>query len=161
MVVVFVPFFTILIIGLLRPSRSMSSVAGVQRCSTTDHFLLVLQIVVLVTLAIVNIFLLKKEYRKKISNGYQFVKGDIVWNTHLIVKFIIFACFAGFISGAIGLSGGILFTTLCFNKSWIFKSKWRYLLKTVVFEFPEVLITVSFFLYIELNLSYLPIVSGR
>lgn len=111
-VVVLVPFFTILIIGLLRPSRSMESIAKIGRCSAIDHILLVIQILILVVLAIVQVILLKKEYNEKTEVGYQFVKGDVVWNTHSIIKFVIFACIAGFISGAVGLSGGILFTPL-------------------------------------------------
>ncbi len=92
----------------------MDSILGSSfgRCSTSDFIFLALQIVILLVLAIVNIVLLKKEYNEKMSCGYQFVKGDIVWNTASIIRFVIFAIVAGFISGAVGLSGGILFTPL-------------------------------------------------
>mmetsp|Transcript_2659 Transcript_2659/g.3119 ORF Transcript_2659/g.3119 Transcript_2659/m.3119 type:complete len:451 (+) Transcript_2659:285-1637(+) len=112
LVVVSVPFFSILIIGLLRGTKSLKSIIGISRCDPFDFVFFFLQVAILLVLAIANIVLLKKEYNSKIGCGYQFVKGDIVWNTPSITKFSIFAMIAGFISGAVGLSGGILFTPL-------------------------------------------------
>jgi hypothetical protein len=110
--VVLVPFFSISIIALLRGSKNMDSIVKIGRCSIGFYLLLAAQVAILLVLAIINIVLLKKEYNVKMEHDYQFVKGDIVWNTRSIIKFIIFAIVAGFISGAIGLSGGILFTPL-------------------------------------------------
>ena len=56
--------------------------------------------------------MLKKEYSLKIANNYQFVKGDVVWDQRTVIKFALFGVIGGFISGAVGLSGGILFTPL-------------------------------------------------
>lgn len=111
-VIVLIPFFSILLIGLLRGTRTLKSIAGFARCSAMDFVLLGFQVALLGALTVVNVWLLKKEYRLKMDNDYQFVKGDIVWNTRSIVKFVIFAVIGGFISGAVGLSGGILFTPL-------------------------------------------------
>ena len=111
-VVVLVPFFSILLIGLFRGSKTMDSILGINRCDTYDYILFAIQSLILIILAVVNIILLKKEYNEKINCEYQFVKGDVVWNSRSIIKFSIFAIIAGFISGAVGLSGGILFTPL-------------------------------------------------
>lgn len=73
------------------------------RCNSASNF---------TTIAVFNIILLKKEYLLKEENNYQFVKGDVVWNQRTIIKFLIFAIIAGFLSGAVGLSGGVLFTPM-------------------------------------------------
>lgn len=67
LVVVLVPFFSILIIGLLRGTKSLNSVAGINRCDAWDFVLLALQVVILLVLAIANIILLKKEYNSKMG----------------------------------------------------------------------------------------------
>lgn len=107
-VIVLVSFFSILFIGLARGTKSLKSIFGIHRCDPLDFILLAVQVIILLGLAAINIYLLDKEYKLKVENGYQFVKGDIVWN----FKLIIFALVAGFLSGAVGLSGGILFTPL-------------------------------------------------
>ena len=85
---------------------------GIERCDALDFILLAFQAVLLLALTVVNVYILKKEYELKIENDYQFVKGDIVWDQRTVIKFAIFGIIGGFISGAVGLSGGILFTPL-------------------------------------------------
>jgi uncharacterized membrane protein YfcA len=68
--------------------------------------------VLLISLTFINVNMLKKEYNLKVQCKYQFVKGDVVWDQATVTKFAIFGVIGGFISGAVGLSGGILFTPL-------------------------------------------------
>uniref|UniRef100_A0A7S3NXP4 Sulfite exporter TauE/SafE family protein n=1 Tax=Euplotes crassus TaxID=5936 RepID=A0A7S3NXP4_EUPCR len=112
--VVLLPFLTITIFALLRGTKTFDSIAGPRfgRCTVSDYIFLAAEIIILFILSGVNIMLLKREYQDKLSCGYQFVKGDIVWDSKSIVRFVLFAIIAGFISGAVGLSGGILFTPL-------------------------------------------------
>lgn len=74
--------------------------------------LLGIQVFVLALLGFINITILKKEYKEKVECGYQFVTGDILWTNSTIIKFTIFALVAGFFSGSVGFSRGILFTPL-------------------------------------------------
>ena len=97
--VVIIPFFSIILIGLLRGSKTFNSIVGIERCDDLDYLLFCAQILVLISLSVINNTLLKKEYRDKINCGYQFVKGDIIWNSKTIIKFSIIALIAGFISG--------------------------------------------------------------
>lgn len=109
---VIIPFITILLITMLRGTRYFRSIIKIERCQPVDILLLVGMFALLISQTIINIILLKREYTVKVENNYQFVKGDVIWNQKTITKFCIFAIVAGFISGAVGLSGGVLFTPL-------------------------------------------------
>eukprot|EP00345_Euplotes_harpa_P000020 CAMPEP_0168319052 /NCGR_PEP_ID=MMETSP0213-20121227/833_1 /TAXON_ID=151035 /ORGANISM="Euplotes harpa, Strain FSP1.4" /LENGTH=440 /DNA_ID=CAMNT_0008320213 /DNA_START=326 /DNA_END=1648 /DNA_ORIENTATION=- len=111
-IVVTIPFFAILLISLFRGNKNLESIVGIKRCDPLDFILLAFQFLLLIVLTVINIVMLKREYQVKLDNDYQFVKGDIVWDQRSIIKFTIFAVIGGFISGAVGLSGGILFTPL-------------------------------------------------
>lgn len=109
---VLVPFIVILLITMFRGTREFRSIIKLERCKALDFVFLGGLFLILIVHTIFNIFFLKREYRIKEENEYQFVKGDVVWNQKTITKFCIFAMIAGFISGAVGLSGGVLFTPL-------------------------------------------------
>ena len=111
-IVVTIPVLSILIINFLRGSKTMNSIVGIKRCDAMDYVLLAFQAILLIALTFVNVYLLKKEYNLKLENDYQFVKGDMIWDQKTVIKFAIFGIIGGFISGAVGLSGGILFTPL-------------------------------------------------
>lgn len=111
-IVVSIPVLSILLINLLRGSKTMSSIIGIKRWDALDFILLAFQAILLIGLTVINVYMLKKEYSLKIANNYQFVKGDVVWDQRTVIKFALFGVIGGFISGAVGLSGGILFTPL-------------------------------------------------
>lgn len=112
LIVVILPFCVILLVTLFRGTPDFKSLIKVKRCDALDFILLGALVVVLTIATIFNIIMLKKEYELKEVNNYQFVKGDVVWDRKSIIKFLIFALIAGFLSGAVGLSGGVLFTPL-------------------------------------------------
>ncbi|CAI2361023.1 unnamed protein product [Moneuplotes crassus] len=106
------PFLSILFIGLFRGNNTIDSIVGVEVCSAWYFILLGVQVIVLALLGLINVLILRKEYREKIECGYQFVSGDVIWDDNTTTKFVIFALIAGFVSGSVGFSRGVLFTPL-------------------------------------------------
>ena len=66
----------------------------------------------LLVLAAINIKNLRRDYRIKENNNYQFVKGDVAWNSQNIEKFILLGLVGGVVSGLVGLGGGAIYTPL-------------------------------------------------
>ena len=110
--VVACPFFTVLIISFLRGSPKFNSIIGVERCDALDFVLLFLNMATLLVLEAINIRNLKRDYGIKENNNYQFVKGDVAWNSQNIEKFILLGLVGGVVSGLVGLGGGAIYTPL-------------------------------------------------
>mmetsp|Transcript_18032 Transcript_18032/g.15958 ORF Transcript_18032/g.15958 Transcript_18032/m.15958 type:complete len:181 (+) Transcript_18032:1038-1580(+) len=65
---------------------------------------------ILTFFSIVNIVLLRRDYKIRQMSGYKFVQGDIKWNRSNIFIFGLLAIIGGFVTAAVGLSTEVLFT---------------------------------------------------
>ncbi len=58
------------------------------------------------------IMLVKREQSLKIKYGNGLVEGDIAFTGSKVLKLVIFASLGGWVSGALGLGGGVIFNPL-------------------------------------------------
>ena len=102
----------LVILTLLRGNSRVDSIAGVESCSALSFVLLAMLILFMVGATVINIILVKKEYKQKTKNGYEFIEGDLQWTPKLLTQFMLAAVIAGFIAGCVGLGGGVIFNPL-------------------------------------------------
>ena len=105
-------FFILITLSLFRGNSDMDSIIGVESCSGVYFFIFALLIVMMILITFINIFIVKFEYKVKLEHKYNFVEGDLKWETSLLIKFIIWAFVAGLVSGTVGLGGGVIFNPL-------------------------------------------------
>jgi hypothetical protein len=81
---------------------------GIIKCPGIDWFLFSLLILIAVVLAIISIFILRKETLEKIKVNYPFGKGDFKSTPKLIIKLLTIALISGFAVGSLGISVGLI-----------------------------------------------------
>lgn len=97
----------LVIVAVLR-GRGGPSIIGVRRCMFADWALLGLLGVVAIVITLIAAKIMVGEYQEKVSAGYQFVEGDMQATPANVSKLVIIALSCGMISGAFGVSPGLL-----------------------------------------------------
>ena len=112
MVIVPLILFGLLALTLVKGNSKFDSLVGIDQCSALDFGLLSVIVSFLIISTIINIVLVKREYRIKVAHNYKFVDGDMHWTPKSLVSFIVAAVGAGSVAGTFGLGGGIIFKPL-------------------------------------------------
>ena len=102
----------IILLSLIKGSKSMNSIAGIISCSPLDYTVFAIQILFLLLSTIFSVYIVSHEYKVKLGWGYEFTDGDLSWTPKLIVKFSIFAVATGFIASVFGIGGGVIINPL-------------------------------------------------
>jgi multisubunit Na+/H+ antiporter MnhF subunit len=102
----------LLLLTFLKGNSILDSIIGVEQCSSMDFTFLAILVLFLITITVINIILVKREYKAKVDNDYTFVDGDLKWTPESLVGFILSAIGAGSVAGVFGLGGGIIFKPL-------------------------------------------------
>jgi len=82
--------------------------AGTYKCSATDFSLIAVFIFLGLCFTLASIVIIRHEYNLKVQAGYQFIPGDIEFTTKSITKLCLVSIIAGFGSGLLGMSAGLI-----------------------------------------------------
>ena len=99
-------------INFLLGGKKGPSVAGIKRCSP-GYWAIYVGFLALCALAtIYAVSMAKKEQALKLQFDVNIVKSDIILTNKAIITIICYGFFGGLITGASGLGGGVLFSTV-------------------------------------------------
>jgi uncharacterized membrane protein YfcA len=102
-------FFAIVVLSLLRGGKAGSaSVVGVESCDAAFWWLTVLTLLVMFGLAVQFGRTLSARHEEKVSVGYRFVEGDIVWAGRNLYLYPLLSAVAGLLGGLLGIGGGMI-----------------------------------------------------
>jgi len=101
-------FVVVLTINLLKGGGAFPSPFGIE-CGSRGFWIANMLMLgwILIISVFVRIYLVKRFEQKK-RCGYQYVEGDIKWDSRATLVYPFLCCFAGFFAGMFGVGGGIV-----------------------------------------------------
>mmetsp|Transcript_34661 Transcript_34661/g.33849 ORF Transcript_34661/g.33849 Transcript_34661/m.33849 type:complete len:221 (+) Transcript_34661:1001-1663(+) len=108
----FVIWLALIVMSLLRGSKNFPSIVGIVRCSIVDWSIQFCFLLLCVFMIISSVRRVQFEQRLKKEFGEGLVEGDIEFNTANLTKIVVFSILGGWVSGALGLGGGVIFNPL-------------------------------------------------
>lgn len=106
MIIIVISIASLIIIYLLRGTKSYSSIAGYTFCGSEYWIFawLYIPVSLIIMLAIGKLYY--KEYKEKVRIGYKFYLNDIKYDLRTLIKINIFGVIMGLCSALFGLGGG-------------------------------------------------------
>uniref|UniRef100_A0A7S4JJ89 Uncharacterized protein n=1 Tax=Odontella aurita TaxID=265563 RepID=A0A7S4JJ89_9STRA len=101
-------FVVVLFINLMKGGGAFPSPLGI-KCGSTSFW--VANFLMLGWIFIISVFArayLVRRFELKKEHNYQYVDGDIQWDSRATIVYPIVCCFAGFFAGMFGVGGGIV-----------------------------------------------------
>jgi hypothetical protein len=97
--IIFSSIIILMFVSILRKNLFQDALFYVEKCSYTDIIICCLFLVTLLSLLMVSVRTNRDEYNMKRKVNYEFVKGDIHWESKVTVPMVIIAILGKFISG--------------------------------------------------------------
>ena len=144
----------LILIKLLRGSQKNPSVVGMERCSAVDWLTVAIYFVLCVGLSIGAVRQLRHEQMLKIEHGEgKLAKGEVELSSNRQIATVIgFSLLGGWICGALGLGGGIIYNTLFM--SWDVPPKVATATAMYLITFASMSTTVSYAVSGQIIWSY-------
>lgn len=98
--------------SVLRGSKRMDSIVGIERCSWPDWTIYAIYFLLVAGITLFSAVYLKALYLRKVKHEYEFKKGDLKWTIPKLILLVTIAFMTGLVSGALGLGGGVIFNPL-------------------------------------------------
>lgn len=101
-------FIVVLFINLMKGGGAFPSPLGI-KCGSTSFW--VANFLMLGWIFIISVFArayLVRRCEQKKTHGYQYVDGDIQWDSRATIVYPVICCLAGFFAGMFGVGGGIV-----------------------------------------------------
>ena len=103
---------TLVLTNLLRGNKSLKSIVGIERCSATDFLVLAGFYITCSLIALISIKRVRAVQTLKLKYNQGLASCDIKYTSGNTLKLILFSFIGGWISGALGLGGGIVFNPI-------------------------------------------------
>ena len=112
MVYAFISILVLVMISMIKGSKTINSIVFIDNCSTLFWFIEFLYFPVSLGLVYLVSKNIKKEFNYRKDIGYKFLPSDIIWNNRNIFKFSLIGLVTGILSGTLGLGGGLILVPL-------------------------------------------------
>lgn len=107
----FISLVILLMITLLKGSKSVNSIVNIQNCSNLYWLIEITYLPISLALTLNIAKLIKEEYNYRSNIGYKFDTSDVIWNNESIIKYSFFGLFTGLVSGMLGIGSGLIMVT--------------------------------------------------